>query len=226
MGGPSGLRPRLSSASNLTAARDPSILRNCAKSLLGALSVSKSIVPVSESSGQRADAPLIRNDTAVNVVVLLKDQVGAFRNYRLWLDAFSLDADLVARDVEGRFRLIRLSDEIIAKIQARGVVELECQRCLSKYDQPFAVTFDEEFRISIDLATGVDVEPDEDEERFSINDNHELDIAEPLRQEILVSLPMRPVCGDDCPGPDRLETESDAGVDDRFAALAKLLGEE
>ena len=190
------------------------------------LSVSKSNIPVSDSSGQYDNAPLIRNDTAVNVVVLLKDQVGAFRHYRISLDEFALDADLVARDAVGRFRLTRLTDEIIAKIKMSGVVELECQRCLRLYDQPFDVAFDEEFRISIDLATGADVDPGDDDERFAINDNHEFDIAEPLRQEILVSFPMRRVCGDDCPGPDVLETASDDDTDERFAALAKLLGEE
>jgi len=188
--------------------------------------VSKSKIPVSETSGQRVEPPLVRNDTAVNVVVLLKDQVGAFRNYRISLDEFPLDADLDARKIEGRFRLVRLSDEIIAKVQVRGVVELECQRCLRRYDEPFAAAFDEEFRISINLATGGDVAAGDDDERFAINDNHELDIAEPLRQEILVSLPMRPVCGDDCPGPDRLETDTDDDTDERFAELAKLLGEE
>ncbi len=180
---------------------------------------------MSETSGQRVEAPLIRNDTAVNVVVLLKDQVGAFRNYRISLDEFPLDADLAARTVEGRFRLVRLRDEIIAKVQVRGVVELECQRCLRRYDQAFATSFDEEFRISIDLSTGVDLDAGDDDERFAISDNHELDIAEPLRQEILVSLPMRPVCGEDCPGPDRIETETDDDTDDRFAELAKLLEE-
>ncbi len=181
---------------------------------------------MSDSSGQYDNAPLIRNDTAVNVVVLLKDQVGAFRHYRISLDEFALDADLVARNAVGRFRLTRLTDEIIAKIKMRGVVELECQRCLRLYDQPFNVAFDEEFRISIDLATGADVDPGDGDERFAINDNHELDIAEPLRQEILVSFPMRRVCGDDCPGPDVLETAADDAADERFAGLAKLLGEE
>jgi uncharacterized protein len=73
------------------------------------------------------------------------------------------------------------------------------------------------------------VEIDEEGDEFFIDDNHELDLVEPLRQEILVSLPMRPTCGPNCPGPDVLEvggdTEAgeDAAVDDRLAALANLL---
>lgn len=181
---------------------------------------------MSESTGRRGNVTVVRNDTAVNVVALLKDQVGAFRNYRFTLDEFPLDADLAARNVDGAFRLVRLSDEIIAQVEAHGVVALECQRCLRVYDQLFAVAFDEEFRVSIDLATGAELDAGDDEERFAINDNHELDIAEPLRQEILVSLPMRPVCGDDCPGPDRLETDVDENIDGRFSALAELLDED
>jgi uncharacterized protein len=183
-------------------------------------------VSVSDFSGRRDSVTEVHNDTAVNVVVLLKEQVGAFRNYRLTLDEFPLDADLVARNVEGRFRLTRLSDEIIAKVEARGVAALECQRCLREYDQPFSVKFDEEFRLSMDLATGTELDVNDEDERFAISENHELDIAEPLRQEILVSLPMRPVCGDLCPGPDRLEAGADEEMDDRFSALAELLDDE
>ena len=65
-----------------------------------------------------------------------------------------------------------------------------------------------------------------DDDRFSIDENHELDFSEPLRQEILVSLPMRPACGDDCPGPDVLEAGDDEAVDDRLAALAILLDDD
>ena len=42
-----------------------------------------------------------------------------------------------------------------------------------------------------------------------IDENHELDLREPLRQEILVALPMRPDCGPDCPGPDLTEVGGD-----------------
>jgi uncharacterized protein len=172
----------------------------------------------------------LRNDTAVNVVGLLKGQTGATRSYHLLLDTFQADGETIARDVDGDVRLTRLRDAIIARVSAAGVVSMICARCLREYDQPFEVEFDEEYRQTVDVHTGFDLgdEPADDGLVSRIDENHELDIREPLRQEILVALPMRADCGADCPGPDLLEVggDTDAGddlVDERLAALASLL---
>jgi uncharacterized protein len=175
----------------------------------------------------------LRNDTAVNVVGLLKGQTGATRSYRLLLDTFEADGEIIARDIAGDVRLTRLRDAVIARVSAAGVAPMTCARCLREYDQPFEVEFDEEYRQTVDVHTGFDLggEPADDVLVSRIDENHELDLREPLRQEILVALPMRPDCGADCPGPDLLEVggEADAGddiVDERLAALASLLGDE
>jgi uncharacterized protein len=181
-------------------------------------------------SGQQRE---LRNDTAVNVVALLKSQTGDTRSYRLRLDTFEADEETVARDIAGDVRLTRLRDAIIARVSATGFVPLTCARCLREYDQPFEVEFDEEYRQTVDVRTGVDLdgEPADDELFSRIDENHELDLREPLRQEILVALPMRPDCGPDCPGPDVLEVGGDDGAsdnlgDERLAALASLLAED
>lgn len=181
-------------------------------------------------SGQQRE---LRNDTAVNVVGLLKGQTGATRSYRLLLDTFEADGEIIARDIQGDVRLTRLRDAIMARVSATGVVPMICARCLREYDQPFEVEFDEEYRQTVDVRTGFDLggEPADDELVSRIDENHELDLREPLRQEILVVLPMRPDCGPDCPGPDVLEVGGDDGasddaVDERLAALASLLADE
>jgi uncharacterized protein len=181
-------------------------------------------------SGQQRE---LRNDTAVNVVGLLKGQTGATRSYRLLLDTFPADDETIARDIHGDVRLTRLRDAIIASVSAAGVVPMICARCLREYDQPFEVDFDEEYRQTVDVRTGFDLggEPIEEDLVSRIDENHELDLREPLRQEILVALPMRPDCGPECPGPDLLEVggedgASDDPVDERLAALANLLADD
>jgi uncharacterized protein len=172
----------------------------------------------------------LRNETAINVAGLLKGSIGTTRSYRLLLDTFDADGDVIAREIEGNVRLTRLHDGVLASVQASGVAPMECGRCLRQYDQPFEVSFDEEFRQTVDLRTGVGLDVDlEDQEQASlIDENHELDLREPLRQEILVSLPMRPDCGPECPGPDVVESreEAEADVDTRLAALASLLADD
>jgi uncharacterized protein len=172
----------------------------------------------------------LRNETAINVAGLLKGTTGEARSYRMTLDRFPLGEGLVALDVTGHVRLTRLREAVIARVEVEGVVPLECARCLRVYDQAFETSFAEEYRQTVDLRTGVDLEPSgaEDDDTARIDENHELDLGEVLRQEILVSLPMRPDCGAGCPGPDALlgEREEPPAPDNRFAALANLLNDD
>ena len=167
----------------------------------------------------------LRNDTAVNVVGLLKGQTGATRSYRLLLDTFQADDETIARDIHGNVRLTRLRDAIIASVSATGVVPTICARCLREYDQPFEVDFDEEYRQTVDVRTGFELggEPVDEELVSRIDENHELDLREALRQHLVLALPMKPDCGTECPGPPGIVDDGDGAIDERFAALANLL---
>lgn len=172
----------------------------------------------------------LRNETAVNVAGLLKGQIGATRSYRLLLDRFDADGETIARDVTGSVRLTRLRDAVMASVTASGEAPMDCARCLREYDQPFEISFDEEYLQTVDVRTGSGLGIDADDEGSHIDENHELDLREPLRQEILIALPMRPDCGAECPGPDLPgdddEPAADEAVDERLAALASLLGDD
>ena len=178
----------------------------------------------------RAIPTALHNETALNVVGLLKQPLGSTRVYPLRLDRFRLDEEATAEDVGGEVKLTRLRDGVMASVRVNGGVALECVRCLREYDQPFATEFSEEYRQTVDVRTGLGLPTDGDDETSTIDENHELDLGDVLRQEILVALPMRPDCGEACPGPDTLESgAADAQgppVDDRLAALARLLDDE
>jgi DUF177 domain-containing protein len=168
----------------------------------------------------------LHNETVINVAALLHDPLGSSRTFPLELERFILDEDLEARDFKGEVRLTRLTDEILATVKGTGRVELECQRCLEPFTQPVSVRFSEEFRIAYDVRTGTGLGVTTEEDEFEISAAHELDFGEPLRQEILIELPMRPSCGDRCPGPPAIASDDgDDQVDERFAALAALLNE-
>ena len=167
----------------------------------------------------------LTNDTIVNVAALLREPVGSSRDYALHLDAFPLGEEAVAEQVDGHVKLTRLRDSVMAAIRAHGTVDLECVRCLRTYEQGFETEFTEQFRQTVDLRTGVSLDNAEafDADAFTISENHELDFGEVLRQEILLALPMRPDCGDTCPGPDLTEAGEAGAVDERLAALSRLL---
>lgn len=174
------------------------------------------------------------DDTRLNVASLLMEPVGNTRDVELHLTTFPLADDLVARDIETSARLTRLRGQILVSGTIQGHVQLVCVRCLEEYDQPFEEAFSEQFFQTVDVRTGTGMTPetatgvgadDEDELRFTIDENHLLDLGESLRQWILLALPMRPDCGEACAGPLLLSTAEQSQTDDRFAGLASLLDE-
>lgn len=174
-------------------------------------------------------AAVLDNDTIVNVARLLQEPVGALRDYRVLLDWFALDHDLMARDVAATLRLLRTTDGVLVTGRAQGQALLECVRCLEPFDQPFDVAIEQLYRPTIDVRGGDPIFYDDDadaEEALAIDAAHELDLSEALRQAILVELPMRPTCGDDCPGWDAADDPTGEVGDRRLAALAALLDED
>jgi uncharacterized protein len=172
----------------------------------------------------------IDNDTVLNVAQLLKDHVGSKRLYALKLDSLPLDETMTARDVTAQLKLTRIADGILVTGSLAGWTRMECVRCLEEFDTEFSGDVEAEFRPTIDIASGMLIDAEDDGETFEIDDNHLLDLAEMLRQVSILTLPIRPVCGDDCPGFTSEfrggdEPPSDEAGDERLAVLERLLDE-
>ncbi len=178
------------------------------------------------------------NESRINVASLLQEPVGSFRSIHLRLDAIQLDDDLLANDLIADLRLIRLRHQVLADGVVRAMVALECVRCLTTFEQQVETSFSEPFLQSHDVRSGADLsdhrerrddeELDEpDEESFVIDEGHEMDLAEALRQNLVLALPMVPVCGDDCPGPpEHLGAERSNEAEGQFDVLSRLLDED
>jgi len=166
----------------------------------------------------------LRNDTIFNVAQLMKDDLGSARIVTLDLDEFALDDDLIAIDVHGDLRLIRIIHGILASGKIKGLALVECVRCLEMFEQPFEADFDQEYRPTIDVRSGMLVDPPAPEEEFgTIDEVHELDLSEPMRQVAILSLPIKLICREECPGlPEANVGEEETG-DRRLGVLNQLL---
>jgi len=166
----------------------------------------------------------LKNDTIINVAQLMKEDIGAARKVRVALDWFALDQDLMAKDVTADLRMTRITYGILASGQVAGTAMVECVRCLELYEQPFAADFDQEYRPTIDVRSGVALDqPAADEELGVIDAAHELDLAEPMRQVAILDLPIKPVCREDCAGLEQDDAGEDEAVDRRLGVLSQLL---
>jgi uncharacterized protein len=102
--------------------------------------------------------------------------------------------------ISGHARLTRTPEGILVHCRHSAPVSVECARCLEEADVEIDGELDEEFFPSTDIRTGVPFDVVSEEDRSFIDEHHEIDLDEILRQDILTNLPLRPLCSAACPG--------------------------
>jgi uncharacterized metal-binding protein YceD (DUF177 family) len=138
---------------------------------------------------------------SVNVSQLLLAGLGTVREFDFSEPLADPNGELHLRGpISGHARLIRTPEGILVHSEHAGVVSLECARCLEEALLEVEGVFDEEFLPGIDIRTGLPLHVPGQDEQPLIDEHHELDLDEILRQNILTSLPLRPLCSAACPG--------------------------
>jgi uncharacterized protein len=178
------------------------------------------------------------SELTYNVAQLLKERVGSTRMLDVSTEALPLyhdgDEGLDARELNGKVKVTRLDEGVLVQGDVKAQVYVQCSRCLTEIDLPVEAQLEEQFRPTVDVETGREVQHlpyDEDDMAFDIDANHMMDLTEPVRQALLVALDMRPLCREDCKGlcPEcgANRNEVDCGheqvvEDNRWAALRDL----
>jgi DUF177 domain-containing protein len=137
-----------------------------------------------------------------NVAQLLKDETGQTREYRLHEDISPLDPGIVPLSaLDGKIHMIRTADGILVTGDLHTSVELVCSRCTELFSMPIRFALEEEFHPTIDIVTGASLPlPSDDDEAVRIDEHHVIDLTEVIRQDLLLALPLHPVCRSRCAG--------------------------
>lgn len=98
--------------------------------------------------------------------------------------------------------LISTGKTILAQGVISGQLELICARCLRSFKKPYKFEVEEEYKKLEELmtATAKDKELGEDDFVFTIDGEGQLNLHEVVRQNILVNLPLKFICRENCPG--------------------------
>lgn len=138
-----------------------------------------------------------------NVAQLLKEPTGAVRRYALADDLSGLDPELhFLGPLVGEVTLLRTNSGVLVTGELSTAVQVICNLCLLPIALPVRFALEESFHPSTEVATGRALRPDEyeggledlEDEALLINEKHILDIAEVVRQNIWLALPMYPGC--------------------------------
>lgn len=129
--------------------------------------------------------------------------------------------DLKLDFVRGLLRLTRANHRILVKGRVQTAVDADCVRCLTPFKLNLNLQLEEMFALS------PAVDP-----IYFVDDNGWLNLQQPLREQVLLAMPIKLFCRPDCKGlcPECGANRNDGpcgheedAVDPRLAALKSLL---
>jgi uncharacterized protein len=136
-----------------------------------------------------------------NVAGLLAEPAGSIRDIEVASGPLDLGTDLHQRQgVSGRVRLTRTNRGLLVQARLGTSIDQECSRCLRQIDFPLDLELEEEALPSIDLVSGLPIDATAEPEVLRLNDHHELELENEIREAIMLSEPIAPLCRPDCPG--------------------------
>ncbi|MCK5577505.1 MAG: DUF177 domain-containing protein [Dehalococcoidales bacterium] len=132
----------------------------------------------------------------INVSQLLKGPIGSTEDHQM---SGTVEIDGNTSQTQGRVSLTRTNRGILVRGTIDTSVEVSCARCLNSFSCPLALDIKEEFYPATDTASGQLPAP-EDADAFTVDEHQVIDLAEVVRQYGLTTLPMKPLCREDCTG--------------------------
>lgn len=107
----------------------------------------------------------------------------------------------VTRPVSVRLHLVNTGTSVLITGTAETEVEAECGRCLEKFRLPLKVNIKEVYSKHPAEHPGLaQVELKEEDFVYPIEKDNTVDLAETIRQNLLLALPIKLLCRQDCNG--------------------------
>ena len=135
----------------------------------------------------------------INVSQLLKEAVGSMQNYEL-RGIVDITGDGNGSTVNSKVKLTRTNRGILVKTTLATQIKVSCSRCLGLFNYPLELSIEEEYFPILDISSGASLELPDEPSCFTINERHTLDLTEVVRQYGLITIPMKPLCSEDCVG--------------------------
>ncbi len=121
-----------------------------------------------------------------------------------WFDRWLQDEPglefTLATPIQGEVHLERHEGNILLQGRLQGELSFTCSRCLDPFSQPLATSFEMLLKIGHQPVLEAELElgaADLEEEYIP---GHALELDAVLREQILLALPLKPLCHEECQG--------------------------
>jgi uncharacterized protein len=101
------------------------------------------------------------------------------------------------------FEIVKDAQQFRLAGLVQTTLELPCGRCLEPLTWPVAAAFDLRYQPvaeHLNAGTGPDREIEEDDLSTAFYENDEIDLGQLMQEQFHLSLPMKPLCRDECRG--------------------------
>ncbi len=159
----------------------------------------------------------------LNVGFIIHESVGYSRDFPFEFPSITLKPDLELRDLFGRARVTRTQQGLLVQVMMTAATACECVRCLDDFYQPLKIDFVELYAFNSSSQT---------ESGLMVPETGLLDLEPLVREEMLLAIPINPICRADCKGLCPIcggnlnETQcshEDEEIDPRLSVLKTLL---
>jgi uncharacterized protein len=127
----------------------------------------------------------------LNVGFIIHQTVGYSRDFPFEVPAIRLLPDLDLNDLTGTVRVTRTAQGLLVQARLQAKIEAECVRCLTEFQQPLEIDFSDLYAFTPASIT---------ESGLLLPENGKIDLAPIVREEMLLAVPIKPLCRPDCKG--------------------------
>ncbi|TAK89501.1 hypothetical protein EPO04_00065 [Patescibacteria group bacterium] len=135
----------------------------------------------------------------IDVNDILRQGEGSITDFKVDNESPELADVKLAQPLAGSLRIMGTRDGVLAIGDLQTAVELECGRCLRTFTH------------SLELPIRAEFARNPDEDSFPIDSKGTIDLDEPVRQELILQLPIQQLCKDDCESLQLKETKDSNG---------------
>jgi uncharacterized protein len=127
----------------------------------------------------------------INVGFLINAPISTSRDITFDLPELNLGGDLNLQKMVGTVDLTRTPKGIFVQARFSSSFVAECVRCLDEYNQPLEIDFNELYAFHTNSVT---------ESGLVVPEDANIDLLPLLREYMLIEVPIKTVCREDCKG--------------------------
>ena len=127
----------------------------------------------------------------LNVGFIIHETIGYSRDFPFEAAAVHLPPDLQLTDLDGMVRVTRTAQGLLVQVRMAASIPAQCVRCLEDFKQPLQINFAELYAFTPNSLT---------DSGLLVPESGKIDLAPLLREEMLLAVPISPICRENCLG--------------------------